>query len=68
MLLGELDRQTQRFGFAIPAGIVSHTGIAGLTLSGGLGWLMRKCGLAIDQLLSVELNNFFRLNQNITPT
>jgi FAD/FMN-containing dehydrogenase len=55
VLLGELDRETQAFGLAIPAGIVTHTGLAGLTLGGGIGWLMRKHGLTIDQLLSVEL-------------
>lgn len=55
VLLGELDQATQHFGLAVPAGIVTHTGLAGLTLGGGIGWLMRKYGLTIDQLLSVEM-------------
>ena len=53
--LGELDRATQAFGLAVPTGSVTHTGLAGLTLGGGFGWLMRKHGLAIDQLLSVDI-------------
>ena len=55
VLLGELDRATQAFGLAVPTGSVTHTGLAGLTLGGGFGWLMRKYGLAIDQLLAVEV-------------
>jgi hypothetical protein len=54
-LLGELDRATQPFGLAVPSGIVTHTGVAGLTLGGGIGWVMRKYGLSIDQLSSVEV-------------
>ena len=55
VLLGELDRETQAFGMAVPSGIVTHTGLAGLTLGGGIGWIMRKHGLTIDQLASVDV-------------
>lgn len=52
---GELDRETQSFGLATTGGMISHTGIAGLTLGGGFGWLARKHGLVIDNLLSADL-------------
>jgi FAD/FMN-containing dehydrogenase len=55
LLWGEFDRATQAFGLATTGGQVSHTGIAGLTLGGGLGYLMGKYGAACDNLLSVEL-------------
>jgi len=53
--LADMDRETQVFGLAVPAGVVSPTGVAGLTLHGGTGHLRRKYGLAIDNLLSVEI-------------
>ena len=53
--LGEFDRETQEFGLATPLGIVANTGIAGLTLGGGLGWLNGKYGLACDNLLSAHV-------------
>jgi len=51
----ELNRETQLHGLAVTGGVVSTTGIAGLTLGGGLGWLMGKYGLALDNLRSVEM-------------
>jgi hypothetical protein len=55
VLWGEFDRATQAFGLATTGGVVTHTGIAGLTLGGGIGWLMRKHGTAVDNLLSAEV-------------
>jgi FAD/FMN-containing dehydrogenase len=55
VLWGELDRETQVFGLATPGGVVSTTGIAGLTLGGGFGWLMRKHGLTCDNVLSFNV-------------
>lgn len=53
--IGELDKKTQAFGLATPMGVVSETGIAGLTLGGGIGWLRRKHGLSSDNLVSVDV-------------
>jgi len=52
---GDVDHATHTFGLATPSGIISTTGVAGLTLGGGLGHLTRKFGLAIDNLLSVDV-------------
>ena len=53
--LADVDKETQVFGLAMPTGINSTTGIAGLTLGGGFGWITRKFGLTIDNLISADL-------------
>jgi FAD binding domain/Berberine and berberine like len=69
--LGELDDAAQAAGLVCPVGVVSHTGVAGLTLGGGMGRLQRKFGLTIDNLLSVDLvtadGHFVRASEEENP-
>lgn len=71
VLWREFDRETQAFGLATTGGTVSNTGIAGLTLGGGLGWLMGKHGLTVDNLLSADIvvadGTFYTVSETNQP-
>ena len=70
-LWGDIDHATHAFGMATPSGIISTTGVGGLTTGGGVGHLTRKCGLSIDNLLSVDMvladGSFVTANKDQNP-
>src|SRR5438477_1348531 len=68
---GDVDHATHAFGLATPSGVISTTGVGGLTLGGGIGHLTRKCGLTIDNLISADLvlanGSFVKANADENP-
>jgi FAD/FMN-containing dehydrogenase len=70
-LWSDVDKETQKAGLAVPCGIISHTGVGGLTLGGGFGWISRKYGLTVDNLLSAEVvtadGNIVRASKDENP-
>src|SRR5256714_3485450 len=68
---GDVDHATHAFGMAVPSGVISTTGVGGLTLGGGIGHLTRKCGLTIDNLLSADVvladGRFVKANAEENP-
>ncbi len=65
---GEFDREAQKFGLATTGGVISSTGVVGLTMGGGIGWLMGKLGLSCDNVLSADLVNADGNHMSVSPT